>query len=124
MACKTRQYGQTFTPPYFYSLAKHLGFDKVKETLGLDQYVNMIIMITRRTRLCIASAAPITDETVNFFASYDWPIYDLLGQSEGTAPICMNSFVGQLWKVWIFLHTERDHENRWELLERPCVELR
>lgn len=52
-----------------------------------------------RTRLCIASAAPITDETINFFASYDFPIYDLLGQSEGTAPICMNSYVDQQWKV-------------------------
>ena len=36
-ACLTRQYGQTFTPPYFYSLAKALAFDKVKETLGLDK---------------------------------------------------------------------------------------
>lgn len=36
-ACRTRQYGQTFTPPYFYWLAKRLAFDKVKETLGLDK---------------------------------------------------------------------------------------
>ena len=36
-ACRTRQYGQTFTPPYFYGLAKSIAFDKMKETLGLDK---------------------------------------------------------------------------------------
>lgn len=36
-ACLSRQFGQTFTPPYFYSLAKYLAFDRVKETLGLDK---------------------------------------------------------------------------------------
>ena len=61
--------------------------------------MNMFMLIMTRTRLCIASAAPITDETINFFASYDFPIYDLLGQSEGTAPICLNSYVDQQWKV-------------------------
>lgn len=54
--------------------------------------------------MLIASAAPITEETINFFASYDLPIFDLLGQSEGTAPICSNTFVNQQWKVRI--HTE------------------
>lgn len=55
--------------------------------------------LTRRTRLCIVSAAPVTDETINFFASYDFPVYDLLGQSEGTAPICTNTLTEQQWKV-------------------------
>lgn len=55
--------------------------------------------MTTRTRLCIVSAAPVTDETVTFFASYDFPIYDLLGQSEGTAPICTNTITEQQWKV-------------------------
>lgn len=45
------------------------------------------------------SAAPVTDETITFFASYDFPIYDLLGQSEGTAPICTNTITEQQWKV-------------------------
>ncbi|KAK8825902.1 hypothetical protein WA577_001071 [Blastocystis sp. JDR] len=87
-ACKTRQYGQVFTPPYFYSLAKSLAFDVMKEKLGLD-----------KTRLCIVSAAPVTEETITFFASYDFPIYDLLGQSEGTAPICTNTITEQQWKI-------------------------
>ena len=34
--------------------------------------------LTRRTRLCIVSAAPVTDETINFFASYDFPVYGSL----------------------------------------------
>ena len=99
-ACKTRQFGQTFYPPYFYSLAKKLGFDTVKESLGLDKLAQSLKMMNR-TRLCIVSAAPVTDETINFFASYDFPIYNLLGQSEGTAPICSNTFVDQQWKVEI-----------------------
>lgn len=45
------------------------------------------------------SAAPVTEETITFFASYDFPIYDLLGQSEGTAPICTNTITEQQWKV-------------------------
>ena len=68
--------------------------------------------MTRRTRLCIVSAAPVTDETINFFASYDFPIYDLLGQSEGTAPICMNTFVNQQWKVGVERGFEVDRHRR------------
>ena len=33
------------------------------------------------------------------FDKFDIPIYDLLGQSEGTAPFATNSYVGQVWKV-------------------------
>ena len=68
--------------------------------------------MTRRTRLCIVSAAPVTDETINFFASYDFPIYDLLGQSEGTAPICMNTFVNQQWNVGVERGCEVDRHRR------------
>ena len=87
-----------FTPPYFYSLAKSLAFDVMKEKLGLDKWP-FLCVVPARTRLCIVSAAPVTKETVTFFASYDFPIYDLLGQSEGTAPICTNTITEQQWKV-------------------------
>ena len=63
--------------------------------------LTLVSFLFYRTRLLIASAAPITDETIKFFASYDIPIYDLLGQSEGTAPICSNTFRNQQWKVSI-----------------------
>ena len=36
-ACMTREYGKTYTRPYFYGLAKSIAFDKMKETLGLDK---------------------------------------------------------------------------------------
>ena len=76
----------------------------------------MVVVMMTRTRLCIASAAPITDETINFFASYDFPIYDLLGQSEGTAPICMNSHVDQQWKVRLIVNRECDVDCLFDLL--------
>ena len=45
------------------------------------------------------SCIEVTEETLRFFASFDMPIYDLLGQSEGTAPISTCSPVGQRWKI-------------------------
>ena len=47
----------------------------------------------------MVSAAPVTEETLRFFAAFDMSIYDLLGQSEGTAPICTCSPVQQRWKI-------------------------
>ena len=52
-----------------------------------------------RCRTLVVSAAPVTEETLRFFATFDMPIYDLLGQSEGTAPICTCSPVQQRWKI-------------------------
>ena len=47
----------------------------------------------------MVSAAPVTEETLNFFASFDISITDLLGQSEGCAPICLNTPNHQTWKI-------------------------
>ena len=71
-----------------------MAFDVMKEKLGLDKWLSFLAVMSR-TRLCIVSAAPVTEETITFFASYDFPIYDLLGQSEGTAPICTNTITEQ-----------------------------
>ena len=87
-AALTRQYGKTYTQPWFYSIAKRLVFDTLRGNLGLENCHTMIV-----------SAAPITEETLRFFASFDMPIYDLLGQSEGTAPVCTCSKVNQRWKI-------------------------
>lgn len=87
-----------FTPPYFYSLAKSLAFDVMKEKLASTSGRSCASSPLGRAS-CIVSAAPVTEETITFFASYDFPIYDLLGQSEGTAPICTNTITGQQWKV-------------------------
>ena len=84
----SRQYGCTVKKPLFYSLAKKLVFDTVRQNLGFEH-----------CRTLVVSAAPVTEETLRFFASFDMPIYDLLGQSEGTAPICTCSPVNQRWKI-------------------------
>ena len=41
----------------------------------------------------------VSEETQRFFASFDMPIYDLLGQSEATAPLCTCTCVDQKWKI-------------------------
>ena len=87
-AALTRQYKCTYRKPWFYSLAKRLVFDSLRAKMGLQDCHAMIV-----------SAAPITEETLRFFASFDMPIYDLLGQSEGTAPVCLCSEVNQQWKI-------------------------
>ena len=87
-AAMTRLYGQTYKRPMFYNLAKKLVFDTVRQNLGLDE-----------CRLMVVSAAPVTEETLKFFASFDMPIYDLLGQSEATAPIATCSPVDNTWKI-------------------------
>lgn len=86
--CMTRQYGCTFRKSWGYALAKKLVFDTVRSALGFTE-----------TRMLLVSAAPVTEETLRFFASFDMPIYDLLGQSEGTAPISTCTAVNQTWKI-------------------------
>ena len=84
----SRQFGQTHRFPWLYNLANKLVFTGIREKLGLSECRTMIV-----------SAAPVTEETLNFFASFDMPIYDLLGQSEATAPIATCSAVNQTWKI-------------------------
>ena len=85
----TRQYGKKFHKKMFYSLAKRFVFDPAREMLGLD-----------KARTLVVSAAPVTDDTLNFFAKLDMPIYDILGQSEGTAPICFQTDTNQEWRMY------------------------
>ncbi|KAK8790985.1 hypothetical protein WA158_005616 [Blastocystis sp. Blastoise] len=86
--CLSRQYGRQFYKPWYYSIYDKLVFQTIKESLGFDQCRGLVV-----------SAAPMTEECLNFFASFDMPIHDLLGQSEGTAPIAMNTPLGQKWKI-------------------------
>ena len=86
--CMSRQYGQTLYKPWGYFLADKLIFQTIRKKLGFDKCRGLVV-----------SAAPVNIETLRFFAKFDIPIYDLLGQSEGTAPFASNSYVGQVWKV-------------------------
>lgn len=69
------QYGNGGGAPCCYGLANAIVFKKVKALLGLDQ-----------TKCCFTGAAPISHDTLNYFASLDIPIYEVFGQSECTGP--------------------------------------
>jgi long-chain-fatty-acid--CoA ligase ACSBG len=69
------QFGKSGGAPCCYGLANSLVLSKVKEALGLDQ-----------TRVCFTAAAPISVETLTYFASLDIHIYEVFGQSECTGP--------------------------------------
>jgi long-subunit acyl-CoA synthetase (AMP-forming) len=62
-------------PPAFFNMAHKLVFSKVRERLGLD-----------RCRLFISTAAPISQDTLEFFMSLDIPITEVYGMSECTGP--------------------------------------
>jgi long-subunit acyl-CoA synthetase (AMP-forming) len=61
--------------PRFYGLARRLVFSKVRAKLGLDRAV-----------LCVSSAAPISEHTLEFFLSLGIPILEIYGMSECTGP--------------------------------------
>ncbi len=65
--------------PWTWPIAEKLVFSKVRDRLGLDQ-----------ARICITSAAPISLETLQFFASLGVPIDEVYGMSECTGPTTMS----------------------------------
>ncbi len=65
----------SFTLQAEYALARKLVFAPLKARIGLD-----------RARILITSAAPISREVLEFFASVDLPICEIYGQSEVTGP--------------------------------------
>ncbi|KAF0700073.1 Aste57867_9392 [Aphanomyces stellatus] len=83
---KQAQFGKSGGTPCGYAIAQKLVFAKVRAALGMD-----------RTKVMLSAAAPISPETVNFFAALDIPIFELFGQSECTGP---TSFaVPGAWKI-------------------------
>ncbi|KAG5834617.1 hypothetical protein ANANG_G00263350 [Anguilla anguilla] len=61
--------------PWGYMLANSLVFKKVRVALGLD-----------RCTACYTGAAPITKDTLEFFMSFNIPLFELYGMSESTGP--------------------------------------
>ncbi|DAA27887.1 long-chain-fatty-acid--CoA ligase ACSBG2 isoform X2 [Bos taurus] len=61
--------------PMSYRMAKALVFTKIKNSLGLDH-----------CRIFISGAAPLNQETSEFFLSLDIPIGEVYGMSESSGP--------------------------------------
>ncbi|KAK3607857.1 hypothetical protein CHS0354_038285 [Potamilus streckersoni] len=61
--------------PFGWCIANTLVFKKVHAALGLDRCKN-----------CASGAAPITKDTLEFFASLDIPLLEVYGMSECTGP--------------------------------------
>jgi long-chain-fatty-acid--CoA ligase ACSBG len=72
--------------PWGYGCVNSLIFHKVRVALGLDQ-----------VKACFTGAAPISLETLWYFASLDIPVYEGFGQSECTGPHTMST--EKQWKV-------------------------
>jgi long-subunit acyl-CoA synthetase (AMP-forming) len=72
--------------PLGFGCAHALVLSKVKAALGLD-----------RAKMCITSAAPISVQVLNYFASLDIPVLELFGQSESTGPHTSN--FSNAWKI-------------------------
>jgi long-chain-fatty-acid--CoA ligase ACSBG len=83
---KALQFNGDGGAPWGYGCAHALVFSTIKATLGLDQ-----------VKGCFTAAAPISVDTLNYFASLDIPVYEVFGQSECTGPQTVSS-PGQ-WKI-------------------------
>ena len=80
------QYGNTGGKPFLYDIANMLVFSKIKAALGFDQ-----------TKVFFTAAAPISIETLQYFASIDIPIYEIFGTSECTGPHTITTT--NAWKI-------------------------
>ena len=83
---RLQQYGNGGGAPMGFGCAHALILSKVKAALGLDQ-----------CKMAITSAAPISVEVLEYFASLDIGVYELFGQSECTGPHTTN--FPHLWKI-------------------------
>ena len=60
------QYGQDGSAPCGYSCANKIVFSQIKDALGLGE-----------SKGCFTAAAPISVDTLNYFASLDIPVYEV-----------------------------------------------
>jgi len=80
------QYGNSGGAPCGYGCANSVVLSNIKKAVGLDA-----------TRGCFTAAAPISIDTLNYFASLDIPVYEVFGQSECTGPHTLSWT--NAWKV-------------------------
>ncbi len=84
--CRMAQYGNGGGAPCCYSAANAIVLTNIKKALGLDQ-----------AKGCFTAAAPISTDTLNYFASLDIPVYEVFGQSECTGPHTVSA--QKCWKI-------------------------
>lgn len=80
------QYGNSGGAPCGYGCAHKVVLSKIKAALGLDA-----------CHACFTGAAPIANETLEYFASLDIAVYELFGQSECSGPQTIN--LPGKWKI-------------------------
>jgi long-chain-fatty-acid--CoA ligase ACSBG len=83
---KRNQFGRQLGTPLGYRFAKTFVLSVIHHALGLD-----------KCKACFSAAAPISVDTLNFFASLDIPVYEVYGISECTGPHTVSS-PGK-WKI-------------------------
>ena len=79
---RAREHVRTGKTSLGYRLAHKIILSKLHARLGFD-----------RCRLCLTGAAVITRGTLDFFDALDLPLFDIYGQSEGTA-LCSSNRPG------------------------------
>lgn len=84
--CRRMQYGNDGGAPCHYGCANAIVLSKIRMALGLDE-----------CKACFTAAAPISQETLDYFASLDIPVYEVFGASENTGPhtVCFD----KAWKM-------------------------
>jgi long-chain-fatty-acid--CoA ligase ACSBG len=80
------QKGSTDREPWFFGVADKIVFSKVKENLGLSDM-----------KMAFSAAAPISVETIRYFAQLNIQIMEVFGQSECTGPCTLN--YNGMWKI-------------------------
>jgi len=80
------QFGGDSSKPWGYGCANTLVLSKIKDALGLDQ-----------AKGCFTAAAPISADTLWYFASVDIPVFEVFGQSECTGPHTVSFYDN--WKI-------------------------
>ena len=77
---RLNQFGNDGGAPLGYGCAHAIVLSKIKDALGLDQ-----------VKGAFTAAAPISVDTLNYFASLDIPVFEVFGQSECTGPHTVSS---------------------------------
>lgn len=86
MKSKRAQFGEDGGAPCGYTCVNAIILSNIKQALGLDQ-----------AKGCFTAAAPISPDTLWYFASLDIPVYEVFGQSECTGPHTVSS--KSQWKI-------------------------